>query len=91
MPTYDYQCRECNHQFEEFQSITAEPLSDCPQCGGQVTRLIGTGNGLIFKGSGFYITDYKKSNGSANGKTESGSKESGPSEAKQPSTTNKAD
>ncbi len=62
MPTYDYVCNDCQYQFEEFQSITAEPLENCPKCGGTVRRLIGTGNGLIFKGSGFYITDYKKSN-----------------------------
>ena len=60
MPTYDYKCTFCGHQFEVFQSISAEPLSECPVCGGKVERLIGGGNGLIFKGSGFYITDYKK-------------------------------
>ncbi len=62
MPTYDYKCNSCGHQFEAFQSITAEPLSECPVCGGKVERLIGGGNGLIFKGSGFYITDYKRGN-----------------------------
>ncbi len=61
MPTYDYRCKSCGHQFEAFQSITAEPLTACPICNGHVSRLIGAGNGLIFKGSGFYITDYKKS------------------------------
>jgi putative FmdB family regulatory protein len=91
MPTYDYKCRDCGHQFEEFQSITAEPLSDCPECGGHVHRLIGAGNGLIFKGSGFYITDYKKSNGKTNGKAEPDSKTSSKSESKQPSTTDKSD
>ena len=65
MPTYEYLCRQCNHRFEEFQSITASPLDTCPRCSGEVERLIGTGTGLIFKGSGFYITDYKNSNGSA--------------------------
>ncbi len=64
MPTYDYLCNDCNHQFESFHSITAEPLDTCPECEGQVKRLISAGNGLIFKGSGFYITDYKNSNGS---------------------------
>ncbi|MFQ6113449.1 MAG: FmdB family zinc ribbon protein [bacterium] len=62
MPTYEYLCDDCEYQFEEFQSITADPLENCPKCGGRVRRLISTGNGLIFKGSGFYITDYKKSN-----------------------------
>ena len=61
MPTYDYRCKTCGHRFEAFQAITADPLTKCPICHGQVTRMIGGGNGLIFKGSGFYITDYKKS------------------------------
>ena len=60
MPTYDYECTYCEHTFEEFQSITAEPLSACPECGKAVKRLIGAGMGVIFKGSGFYTTDYKK-------------------------------
>ncbi|MFQ5823809.1 MAG: FmdB family zinc ribbon protein [bacterium] len=68
MPTYEYLCDDCKYQFEEFQSITAAPLEVCPKCGGSVQRLISSGNGLIFKGSGFYITDYKKSN--KNGNTE---------------------
>jgi putative FmdB family regulatory protein len=61
MPTYDYDCTACGHAFEEFQSITAPPLEICPQCGGKVQRRINGGAGLIFKGSGFYLTDYKKS------------------------------
>ena len=59
MPTYDYQCESCSHHFEAFHAMSAEPLSECPVCGGHVQRLIGGGTGLIFKGSGFYITDYK--------------------------------
>jgi putative FmdB family regulatory protein len=60
MPTYEYKCEACNHQFEKFQSITAAPLKKCPKCGkNKLRRLIGTGAGLIFKGSGFYITDYR--------------------------------
>ena len=60
MPTYEYQCPDCNHVFEEFQSITAKPRRDCPVCGGKkVKRLICAGSGLIFKGSGFYQTDYR--------------------------------
>lgn len=59
MPTYDYKCLECEEQFEKFQGITAPPLEECPECGGKVKRLIGAGSGLIFKGSGFYITDYR--------------------------------
>ena len=67
MPTYEYKCDECGYKFEEFQSMTAVPLDLCPKCEGAVRRLISAGNGLIFKGSGFYITDYKNSNGSTNG------------------------
>jgi len=59
MPTYEYQCERCAHRFEAFQSITAEPLSECPKCGGSVRRLISSGAGFIFKGSGFYATDYR--------------------------------
>ncbi len=59
MPTYDYRCTVCEHRFEAFQAMSADPLTDCPVCGGQVERLIGGGAGLVFKGSGFYITDYK--------------------------------
>ncbi len=61
MPTYDYECQKCGHKFEAFQSITAEPLKICvkSECRGKVKRLIGAGAGLLFKGSGFYITDYR--------------------------------
>lgn len=58
MPTYDYECSN-GHQFEYLQSITAEPLTECITCGGSVRRLIGGGTGIIFKGSGFYVTDSK--------------------------------
>ena len=59
MPTYDYECSACGHGFEAFHSMTAEPLSECPECGGRLERLIGTGAGILFKGSGFYQTDYR--------------------------------
>lgn len=60
MPTYEYKCSACGHAFEEFQSITAKPIRKCPKCGKmKVDRLLGTGAGMIFKGSGFYITDYR--------------------------------
>jgi len=59
MPTYDYVCDDCGYNFEEFQSITADPLTKCPKCRGHVRRLIGAGNGFLFKGNGFYITDYR--------------------------------
>ena len=60
MPTYEYECRKCGHLFEKFQSITAEPVKTCPKCKGKVARLLSGGAGIIFKGSGFYQTDYKK-------------------------------
>lgn len=63
MPTYDYKCIKCEHKFEFFQPMTAEPLTTCPECGGELKRLIGTGAGPIFKGSGFYQTDYKNNSG----------------------------
>lgn len=59
MPTYEYVCEECGFHFEEFQSITSDPLKTCPKCKGKVRRLIGGGNGFLFKGNGFYITDYR--------------------------------
>ena len=68
MPTYDYECAR-GHNFEQLQPITADPLEECPQCGSSVRRLIGGGAGIIFKGSGFYVTDSKgKSGGAAKSK-----------------------
>jgi putative FmdB family regulatory protein len=62
MPTYEYRC-ENDHHFEEFQSMVSPPIEVCPICGGKAERLISGGSGLIFKGSGFYITDYAKKGG----------------------------
>jgi putative FmdB family regulatory protein len=60
MPTYEYKCQACGHTFEKFQTMTAPHVRKCPECGrSKVKRLIGTGAGLIFKGSGFYETDYR--------------------------------
>jgi putative FmdB family regulatory protein len=60
MPTYEYACSKCGHRFEQFQSMRDDPLRKCPKCHkAALKRLIGRGAGLIFKGSGFYITDYK--------------------------------
>ena len=61
MPTYDYKCMDCNYTFEEFQKMSDDPLDSCPSCSGTVKRLIGAGAAPIFKGSGFYQTDYKNS------------------------------
>ena len=73
MPTYEYKCDACGNEFERFQSITAEPIKRCPKCGkNKVRRLIGTGAGLIFKGSGFYITDYRDKSYTDKAKAESG-------------------
>ncbi|HOO72887.1 MAG TPA: zinc ribbon domain-containing protein [Spirochaetota bacterium] len=59
MPTYEYKCIECGHKFEKFQMMTDEPVKTCEKCGAPVRKLFGTG-GVIFKGSGFYVNDYKK-------------------------------
>ncbi|HUW83527.1 MAG TPA: zinc ribbon domain-containing protein [Phycisphaerae bacterium] len=60
MPTYEYQCQQCGHDFEQYQQITARPLRRCPSCGQTaLKRLIGTGAGVLFRGSGFYQTDYR--------------------------------
>ena len=74
MPTYEYKCDSCGYEFERFQSITADPIKRCPECGkAKVRRLIGTGAGMIFKGSGFYITDYRDKSYTDKAKSESGS------------------
>ena len=59
MPTYEYECRKCGHTFEKFQRISDAPAKRCPKCRGVVRRVLGSGAGLLFKGSGFYITDYR--------------------------------
>jgi len=74
MPTYDYQCQACGHDFEKFQSITASPTRKCPVCGKlKVKRLIGGGGGLIFKGTGFYATDYRSDSYKSSAKADKGS------------------
>lgn len=66
MPFYEYQCSNCGHKLEELQKMSDPPLENCPACGkNTLKRLIGTGAGLIFKGSGFYLTDYKKTKSSS--------------------------
>jgi putative FmdB family regulatory protein len=59
MPTYEYECKDCGHTFDAFQSMSDAPLKICPECGKEVRRLINGGSGVIFKGSGFYVTDKK--------------------------------
>ncbi len=75
MPNYDYECQKCGKRFEVFQSMNDAKLTDCPQetCEGQVKRLLGTGGGIIFKGSGFYQTDYRSSSYQEGAKAESSS------------------
>src|SRR6476659_4425583 len=81
MPTYDYKCDACGHAFEKFQSITAAPLRKCPKCGkAKVKRLLGTGAGVIFKGSGFYTTDYRDASYKEKAKAEAGGGTGGSSE-----------
>lgn len=84
MPTYEYRCAACGHEFEKFQSITSAPIKQCPQCNKKkVKRLIGTGAGVIFKGSGFYITDYRSDSYKSAAKSDSGGK----SDASKPAET----
>jgi putative FmdB family regulatory protein len=80
MPTYEYACSKCGHHFEKFQSMRDEPLKKCPKCSKQaLKRLIGGGAGLIFKGTGFYITDYKNK---GQGKGEGGESKTAAAEPK---------
>jgi putative FmdB family regulatory protein len=69
MPTYEYECKSCGHGFEVFQAMSDPPLKDCPECGKEVRRLIFGGSGVIFKGSGFYVTDKSKTVAAGNTKT----------------------
>ena len=78
MPTYEYKCTECGFDFEEFQSIVSAPLEVCPKCKGKIKRVIAGGVGLIFKGSGFYLTDYKNKHSSGNAGQSAEKKEATP-------------
>ena len=82
MPTYEYECKKCGHRFDVFQSITEPPKKRCPKCRGGVKRLLGTGAGIIFKGSGFYTTDYR-----SEGYKKAAKQESAPPPAKKDSGT----
>lgn len=68
MPTYEYQCMECEHKFEVFQSMKDDPIKECPKCGKDVRKLFSSA-GIIFKGSGFYVNDYKKEPNKMNSNT----------------------
>ncbi|AEJ19329.1 FmdB family zinc ribbon protein [Gracilinema caldarium] len=65
MPTYEYECKTCGHNFEVFQNMSDPALTSCPECGNEVRRLINGGTGIIFKGSGFYVTDKGSSKSSS--------------------------
>ncbi|MBN2190565.1 MAG: hypothetical protein JW728_05060 [Candidatus Aureabacteria bacterium] len=69
MPTYEYKCKKCGHEFELFQKMSDPAVKDCPKCNakGAVVKIIGSGSGIIFKGSGFYANDYKKAGKNGNG------------------------
>ena len=102
MPTYDYTCEDCGYEFEQFQLITAGALLKCPRCGKMsLKRLIGSGSGVIFKGSGFYQTDYRSQSyktaektekdtaDTSKQKTEAKTKDSKPSDKPKPATKSK--
>ena len=92
MPTYEYACDECGHEFEEFQSITARPLKKCPECGQRgLQRLISAGGGVIFKGSGFYQTDYRSESYKKAAEAEKSAAGGGDDKKTSDSTTEQAD
>jgi len=101
MPTYDYVCDACGHQFELFQSMKDSPKKKCPQCKkSQLRRLFGTGAAIMFKGSGFYITDYRSDSykkaaaadsSSSSSKSESSNKSEGSKSSDKPSSSSKSD
>jgi len=85
MPTYEYLCKACGHRLEEFQSITEPPLQTCPQCNtDNLARVMGSGAGVIFKGTGFYLTDYRRKSGPAEAKEPSPGPAKKPDEPKTP-------
>ena len=90
MPTYNYYCSDCDTHFSYFQKMSESPISSCENCGGKVKRLITGGTGLIFKGSGFYLTDYKngkKSKGNNSQSTQEKNENSKPVEKEKNKTT----
>jgi len=92
MPTYDYECRGCEHRFEAFQSIKDGALRKCPECKKlRLRRLIGTGGGFLFKGSGFYETDYRSSSYKDAAKKDTESSSSGDSDSKKSDSSKSTD
>jgi putative FmdB family regulatory protein len=90
MPTYEYRCAN-GHDFEQFQRMTEPPIEKCPVCGGAAERLLSAGAGLLFKGSGFYITDYRSDSYKKAAKADTGSGEGGQSSEKSEKSEGKAD
>ena len=72
MPTYEYRCTACSHEFEKIQRMSEDPVAECPACGAKSERKLSAGAGLLFKGSGFYITDYRSEGYKKAAKAESG-------------------
>ncbi len=91
MPTYTYECKTCEHSFDLFHAISANPRPKCPECGGACKRLLGTGAGVIFKGSGFYETDYKKNGSKVSSSSKSSSKAKSDSKSDTAATPAKTD
>ena len=77
MPTYEYVCTQCRAEFEKFQRMSEEPVAECPRCGSRSERRLSGGAGLLFKGSGFYITDYRSDSYKQAAKSEGGSSSTG--------------
>ncbi len=93
MPTYEYRCKDCDHIFDRLKKISDPPVEECPECGGEAERLISGGAGLLFRGSGFYITDYRSESyrkaaesekGSGKGESGSGSGSAAADKSKKP-------
>jgi putative FmdB family regulatory protein len=88
MPTYEYRCTACSHEFEKFQRMSEEPGAECPECGAKSERRLSAGAGLLFKGSGFYITDYRSDGYKQAAKAEKG--DSGKSSESNPASKSEA-
>lgn len=88
MPTYEYKCPKCGHVYESFQNMSDKTLAKCPKCGTRGRRVISGGGGVVFKGSGFYETDYKRA---GEKKTDEGPKPDKPEKTDKPDTTAKPD
>ncbi len=78
MPTYSYKCEACSHRYDAFQSMKEDPHEICPECKGKVVRIIGLGGGIVFKGKGFYVTDYRKAESNSPQNTNETNKSSEP-------------